>query len=163
MRRSDRLFHPLSVLVFAALAIVSYVALMRWRFPAGDLSNHFAYTLPILVPFVAFLFGRAQRIRELSLLELSIDVAVIAISMLRGLGYVPLVSGHVLFLTYAMARPGSRLTQITAALVMLQVVYLKFWVWHDAVSPALGIALGLLAAFALGSLGHKAQESVPPA
>lgn len=120
---------------------------MRWRFAGGNLSNHFAYVLPIIVPFVAFLFDRVKGIWETGWPELMIDLAVVATSILRGMGVVPLVSGHVLFLTYAIARPGSRLTRITASIVMLQVIYLKFFVWGDSITPATGIALGVVAAF----------------
>ena len=104
------------------------------------------YVLPIIVPFVAFLFDRADQFRKAGLLELSLDSAVVAISILRAFGGVPLVSGHALFLIYAIARPGSRLTKITAGLVMIQVLYMKFYLWHDLITPVTGTALGLLAA-----------------
>jgi hypothetical protein len=146
MRRSN-FFHPIFVLVCAVVGILTYVALVRWRFQGGDLSNHFFYTLPIIVPFVAFLFDRAARFWEAGWFELAIDGAVVVISILRAMGVVPFVSGHVLFLTYAIARPGSRLTRITALIVLLQVFYLKLFVWHDPVTPVTGIMLGLFAAF----------------
>lgn len=146
MRRSS-FFHPIFVLVSAVIGILIYVALVRWRFPGGDVSNHFFYTLPIIVPFVAFLFDRAERFWETGWFELAIDGAVVVTSILRAMGMVPLVSGHVLFLIYAIARPGSRLTRITALAVLLQVFYLKLFVWHDPLTPATGIMLGLFAAF----------------
>ena len=144
MRRNK--FHLLLVLSCTALVMLAYVGLMRWRYPGGDLSNNFMYVLPIIVPFVGFLFDRADQFRKAGLLELSLDRAVVAISILRAFGGVPLVSGHALFLIYAIARPGSRLTKITAGLVMIQVLYLKFNLWHDLITPVTGTALGLLAA-----------------
>jgi len=153
MRRNSFLFHPLVVLVCAGAGVLTYVVLVRWRFQGGNLTNHLVYTLPIIVPFVAFLFDRAQRVWETGWLELMIDLAVVATSILRAMGVVPLVSGHALFLTYAIARPGSRVTKITALIVMLQVIYLKFFVWHDPVTPATGILLGLFAAFVVRRLG----------
>jgi len=155
MRRSKLIYHPLSVLTFALLGVVSYVFWMRWRIPAGDLSNHFMYVLPIIVPFVAFLFSRAQRFSRSSWLELGIDALVVVTAIMRMVGDVPFVSGHALFLAYAMARPGSRLTYITAGLVMLQVVYLKIFVWHDLISPTLGVALGLAAALVVRRLRQE--------
>jgi hypothetical protein len=128
MRRSKLIFHPLVVLACAALVMLSYVAWMCWRFRGGDLSNHFMYVLPIIVPFVGFIFDRAKHFSEAVLVELILDSAVVITSIMRMIGVVPVVSGHALFLTYAMARPGSRLTKITAALVMLQVIYLEFLV-----------------------------------
>jgi hypothetical protein len=155
-------FHPLVVLASAALAIFGYGGMMRWRFPGGDLSNHFMYVLPIIVPCVAFIFDRARHFSETTLLALTVDSTVVVTSFLRMMGVVPLVSGHALFLTYAIARPGSRLTKITAALVMLQVIYLKFLVWHDWVSPITGITLGLLAAFIVRRLAPKTIARLAP-
>lgn len=162
MRRSRVVFHPLFVLASAALAMFGYAGLMRWRFPGGDLSNHFMYVLPIIVPCVSFIFDRARRFSEDTLSELTIDSAVVLTSFLRMMGIVPLVSGHALFLTYAIARPGSRLTKITAALVMLQVIYLKFLVWHDWVSPITGTILGLLAAFIIRRFTPKTIARLTP-
>jgi hypothetical protein len=153
-------FHPLFVLASAALAMFGYVGFMRWRIPGGDLSNHFMYVLPIIVPCVAFIFDRASHFS--GLIELTIDSAVVITSFMRMMGVVPLVSGHALFLTYAIARPGSRLTKITAALVMLQVIYLKFLVWHDWVSPITGITLGLLAAFIVRRFAPKTISRLTP-
>jgi hypothetical protein len=146
MRRSKFVFHPLFVLSSAALLMLAYISFMRWRHPGGDLSNNFMYVLPIIVPFVAFVFDRAEQFSGAGLLELILDCAVVFTSMMRALGDVPFVSGHALFLSYAIARPGSRLTKITAAAVMIQVIYLKLFLWHDLITPVTGTALGLLAA-----------------
>ena len=143
MRRNR--FRILFVLLGALLVMVSYVAFMRWRHPGGDLSNNFFYVLPIIVPFVAFVFDRAERLRSASLIELTIDCVVVGTAMMRVIGDVPFVSGHALFLTYAITRPGTWLTKVTASLVMMQVLYLKFFVWRDSITPVTGIALGLLA------------------
>lgn len=162
MRDRKIFFHPLVVLAAAAAAILCYVVMMRWRFPGGNLANHFFYTLPILVPFVAFLFDRARTFRDASLLDLTVDSAVVFTSIARGLALVPIVSGHVLFLTFAIVRPGSRLTKITAALVMLQVIYLKLVIWHDPVSPFAGIVLGTLAAYIVRRAAGKTTDSLTP-
>jgi hypothetical protein len=145
MRRSRLVFHPSFVLVCAALAILSYIAWMRWRFPGGNLWNNFFYVLPIIVPFVGFVFDRVRHLRASPLIELVVDCAIVGTALLRAAGDVPVVSGHALFLTYAITRPGSWLTKLTAGLVMLQVIYLKIFVWHDLVTPVAGITLGLLA------------------
>jgi len=92
---------------------------------------------------------------------LIVDSAVVAASIMRMMGGVPLVSGHALFLTYAIVRPGSRLTRITSALVMLQVIYLKFFVWHDWVSPITGLTLGLLAAFMVRRFARTIAKLTP--
>lgn len=141
--------------------MLSYVGLMRWRIRGGDLSNHFMYVLPIIVPCVAFIFDRAKHFSNATLVELILDSAVVITSFMRMMGVVPLVSGHALFLAYAIARPGSKLTKITAALVMLQVIFLKFFVWHDWVSPLTGIALGLLSAFIVRRFARPVAKLTP--
>lgn len=155
MRRSRIFFHPVFVLLSAAVAMALYAATMKWRFTGGDLRRHFMYVLPIMVPFVAFLFDRAAQIRTAGWPEWAIDFVVVATSIARALGAIPLISGHALFLTYAIARPGSWLTRVTALLVMLQVLYLKIFVWNDAVTPFTGIAAGLTAALLVRGLGAR--------
>lgn len=167
-------FHPVSVLICSLLGALLYALWVTWRFPGGDLSNHYIYVVPIVVPFIAFLFDRAEEICRNHLREpgafvigmetaragsrrrprayaggdysLVIDVLVIGISLLRMAGKVPLVSGHALFLVYAILRPGSKVTRIAAGIVMLEVIYLKFFVWHDLISPVTGTALAVGAA-----------------
>jgi hypothetical protein len=158
MRRSKLIYHPLAVLVYSGLGIILYVAFMRRRYPGGDLSHNFFYVLPIIVPFVAFVVDRARKSLNAGLIEFAIDIAVVVTAIIRALGGVPLVSGHALFLTYAIARPGTRLTRITAAIVMVQVIYLKLFVWHDLISPVTGAALGLLAAFIVRRLPRRATS-----
>lgn len=142
-----------------------YAAGMQWLFAGGDLRLHFIYNLPIIVPCVAFLFDRGARLKTEGWPEWAIDFVVIATSILRALGVIPLISGHVLFLTYAIARPGSRLTKITAVMVMVEVLYLKIFVWGDSVTPSTGIVAGLAAALIVRGLGARmiTQPLQPPA
>ncbi|HKP36135.1 MAG TPA: hypothetical protein VJT71_04700 [Pyrinomonadaceae bacterium] len=146
MRRNNLVFHPIAVSIVSVLFVLSYALWMRWRFPGGDLTNHYVYVLPIIVPFVAFLFDRARLIRDTGLLQWTLEILLVGVSILRMLGHVPFVSGHTLFLSYAIAAPGSRLTRITAVLVMMQVIYLKLFVWHDFITPVTGIFLGTVVA-----------------
>ena len=155
MRRSKILFHPAFVLLCAAVVMAIYAATMTWRFAGGDLRLHFIYVLPIIVPCMAFLFDRGTQMRTAGWPEWVIDFTVVAASILRALGVIPLISGHALFLTYAIARPGSRLTKVTALVVMLQVLYLKVFVWDDQVTPFTGIAVGLTAALIVRGLGAR--------
>ena len=155
MRRSRIFFHPVFVLLCGAVAMALYAATMKWLFAGGDLRRHLMYVLPIIVPFVAFLFDRGALLRTAGWPEWAIDFTVIAVSILRALGVIPLISGHALFLTYAIARPGSRLTKITALMVMLQVLYLKIFIWDDQVTPFTGIAAGLTAALIVRGLGAR--------
>ncbi|HKQ53751.1 MAG TPA: hypothetical protein VJT74_15350 [Pyrinomonadaceae bacterium] len=75
------------------------------------------------------------------------DALITGTAIWRALGHVPYVSGHSLFLTYSVLTARSRVLRLTAAVVLLQVIYLKYVVWHDWVSSTGGIILGAAAAF----------------
>lgn len=112
---------------------------------------------PIVVPFAAFLFDRAARRRQVTAFQLIIDVLVVGTAIWRVIGHVPYVSGHALFLTYALLSTRSRVAQIAAAVVMLQVIYLKYIVWGDWITSTIGIAVGILATLASMWLGAKSE------
>ena len=113
-----------------------------FRFPPS-----FFYVVPIVVPFVAFLLDRAEHFRETPAVQLMVDVVVVGFSMARVFTNVFPVSGHTLFLTYAIFGTRSPVVVVTASLLMLQVIYLKYFVWHDVVTSTSGIILGGLAAY----------------
>ena len=140
------IFHPVSVLTISIAAALIYALWVTSRFPGGNLTHHYIYVVPVVVPFVAFLFDRASRMHVTSLPAAATDALVVFISLLRMLGQVPLISGHALFLGYAALRPGSIVTRVSAALLLAETVYLKFFVWHDPISPTIGIALAIAAA-----------------
>lgn len=146
MSSRSLLFRPFAVLISSLAGALVYAVWATWRQSGAGLTNQYVYVVPIIVPFIAFLFDRSRVIREVSLITLVLDALVVGTAMMRVIGNVPFVSGHALFLTYAMLRPGSSVTRITAALVMLEVVYLKVLVWHDLITPLTGITLGLVAA-----------------
>ena len=123
-----------------------YALYATLRFSGDKLSGQYLYVVPIIIPFVSFLFERAERIRQSNLIQLAIDALVVGTAIWRVIGNVPFISGHALFLTYALLSSRSRFTQITAAIVMLEVIYLKYVVWHDWITLTGGIVLGSLAA-----------------
>lgn len=129
----------------ACLGALLYMGWVTLRFPGGDLTHHYIYVVPVVVPAVAFLFDRMERFREETVVQRVIDLAVVAVATMRMMGHLPLISGHALFLTHAIIRPGSILTRLTAAAVMLEVIYLKLLVWNDPVSPAVGVILASVA------------------
>ena len=113
--------------------------------------------VPIIVPFVAFLFDRAERFRQSSILQFVVDALVIGTAMGRVIGNVPYVSGHTLFLTYCLLSTRSRVARVTAAIVLLQVTYLKYFVWHDLITSTSGIVLGALAVFVVWWLKERSR------
>ncbi len=140
------IFHPLVVLLVSVLAAVLYALYASLRFSSGDLWGHYYYVAPIVVPFVAFLMARAENFARLKAIALIVDGLVVGVAVFRGLGHVPYISGHTLFLIYALFSTRTRVVQVTAAVVLLQVMYLKYVVWHDWLTPTSGLALGALAA-----------------
>lgn len=134
-----------------------YALYATLRFPGDSLWGQYFYVTPIVVPFAAFLFDRAARRRKVNAFQLIADALVVATAMWRALGHVPYISGHTLFLTYALLSTRSRVAQITAGVVMLQVIYLKYIVWGDWITSTNGIVLGILAALVRMWLGAKAD------
>ncbi len=157
--RRIKLFHPVVVLgtaVLAALAAAAIVTIVL----EGELEWFLLYySVPIGVPFVAFLFDRAERRATLTRGQWLIDVPLVGLALTRAVVPVPLISGHALFLAYALLTTRSRVARWTAAAVLLQVAYVKIVLWHD---PTLfgGALLGAAAAWAFGRL---ASVFDPPA
>jgi hypothetical protein len=155
-------FHPLTVLFFSLIGASLYAFYATLRFSGDKLSGIYFYVVPIVIPFVAFLFDRAERFRQSNLIQLTVDILVVGTAMWRVIGNVPFISGHALFLTYALLSTGSRVAQITAAIVMLQVIYLKYIVWHDWITLTSGIVLGLLTALITWRFRKTDVEGVMP-
>lgn len=149
------IFHPLIVLGLSLTGAALYALYATLRFPGGSLWVQYYYVTPIVVPFAAFLFDRAARRRQVTAYQLIVDVLVVGTAMWRVIGHVPYISGHALFLTYTLLSTRSRVAQISAAIVMLQVIYLKYIVWGDWITSTNGIALGILGALARMWFGAK--------
>ena len=108
MSRRSFIFHPLVVLFCSLLGAAAYAAYVTLRHPAEARGGQYVYVVPIVVPFVAFLFDRAEKFPGDGRLQLALDVLVTGTAMWRALGHVPYVSGHSLFLTYCVLTARSR-------------------------------------------------------
>jgi hypothetical protein len=86
---------------------------------------------------------------------LVIDLAIVVVALARAAGFIPLVSGHVLFLTYALVTGNSWVVRVPAALVLIHVLYLKIFLWHDLLSLGGGLCLACLAAVACRRVSRK--------
>ena len=133
----------------AVAAVVAGILLFT---PRASWAHYLSYDVPIAVPFVLFLRERWHGRAAWHGAWRTVDLGVVAVALLRpasihlGFGALPpFVSGHALFLTYAALATRSPLVRCTAAAVMLQVLYLKVFVWTDP-SVFGGAALGILAA-----------------
>jgi hypothetical protein len=107
---------------------------------------------------VSFLLDRAERLQQWKIVGLVVDFMVVGTAMMRVVSNLPYVSGHTLFLTYAILSPASRVTRITASLVLMEVIYLKYFVWHDPVTSSIGIVLGIIAALIAHRFGKREQQ-----
>jgi len=142
----EKLFHPLSILLVSLTAALIYSIYATLRFSGDKLLNQYYYVVPIVVPFVIFLLKRAENFRQKTLIQLIIDATVVLTAMWRVIGDLPFVSGHTLFLTYFIFTLNFNVGRILAVIVMLEVLYLKFFVWNDWISAIVGIVLGAIAA-----------------
>jgi hypothetical protein len=130
-------------LLCAALgtALVCAVAMLRY---SGEQQFYFLYyNVPIAAPFSAFVLERLLRRRGLPLAVF--DVGVVSLALTRAVFPVPGYSGHVLFLLYALFSGRSKSVRVLSALVLAQVLVVKFAFWNDFVTPAGAAAIAALA------------------
>lgn len=144
--RRQLIFHPLTVLAVSLLAAGVFALFVTLLFD-GEFGWYLLYYFtPIGIPFVAFLFDRAEGYSLRSKASWILDLVVLIPALTRMFIRLPLVSGHALFLTYCLLSARSTVARITAFLVLLQVAYLKIFVTHDTALIG-GILAGCLAAF----------------
>jgi hypothetical protein len=139
------LFRPLSVFLISVTSTILFMIAIVVLSHGKKSFFSLYYVAPIGIPFVAFIFDRAERANRFSKKQIYIDSIIVVASLLRTEFPIPFYSGHSLFLTYAMLTSKTWVAQLTAIAVMLQVLYLKIFVWHDYEVFG-GIALGVIAA-----------------
>lgn len=137
------LFRPISVLTIALVSTFLFGILIALIFRGERRNSILIYSVPIGIPFVAFLFDRAQAGRDK---RWFLDAPILILAFLRSLFPVPLISGHALFLTYALLTGRSKLTHITTVIIFAEVIYFKAFVWQDATLIG-GTIAGLIASF----------------
>lgn len=130
--RRRLVFHPAMVLLVSALAASIFALFVHLAFE-GELRRFLLYYFtPIGIPFVGFVFDRAEQYKSASTASWVIDLAVLIPALIRALVPIPLISGHALFLSYSLLTSRSRIARITSLLVLLQVAYIKIFLWRDA-------------------------------
>ena len=155
------------VLLFS-LAGAALVGLYLLRFPfvratVFDPAATFQYVVPLTVPLIAFMFERVEHVREANFFQHGVDFLVFGLAVGRVVGDVPYVSGHTLILSYILLQSKSRLVRISAIVVLVQTLFLKYFMWHDFVTSNVGIALGsILAALVVLSKKILDSKTFPP-
>lgn len=159
-------FHPAARLLIAVIGAVIFATLIITFFSGEirtflqpldvSLQDRMAflliYDVPISIPFVLFLFDRLIMFHETRLTGKAFDLVVLIIALARAFKPVPLVSGHALFLTYALFTSPSRLTRAASLIVLIEVAYFKILLWKDSTIIG-GFIAGLIAAYLLRKFG----------
>ena len=123
-----------------------------------DPSGTFQYFVPLMVPMIAFMFERVEHGPEANFFQHGVDFLVFSLAVGRVVGNVPYISGHTLLLSYALVCSRSWIVRIPAILVLGQTLYLKYFVWHDFVTPNVGLVLGCVLAFVVYLLPKPKPE-----
>ncbi len=145
-RLRELAFRPWTIGVVSLLAGLVYGAYGAANSSGAARLHHLSYMTPIAVPFVAFTIERLENLLTLKMWPLLLDALVVALALSRVFYPVPFISGHVLFLTYALLTVRRRVSRVFAALVLLQTLVLKVFFWRDLRTPFGGIILGVLGA-----------------
>lgn len=105
------------------------------------------YMVPITVPFVAFVLARLETFSQTTWPQRILDVCVLTLAILRNFVEIPFISGHALFLTYCLFSTRTIVARVTAAIVLVVVILMKWFNWGDIYTPSGGFLLGSGAAF----------------
>lgn len=138
------LTHPLAVLGWSALATGATALALQ---PViADRFWLYTYFLPIAAPFAAFCLDRLARLRAIGWRQWALELPLIALALARATQPIPLISGHALFLAYALLTVRSATARWLAFAVYLSVAYMKIAEIGDPVT----LVGGSLAGFAAG-------------
>jgi hypothetical protein len=103
----------------------------------------FQYFVPLMVPVFAFMIERVQHVRKANFFQHGVDFLVFGLAVGRVVGgRVEYISGHTLLLSYMLVSTRSNIVRVTSILVLVQALFLKFYVWGDFVTSNVGMLLG---------------------
>ena len=108
-----------------------------------DPGGTFWYFVPLMVSCFAFMMERVQHVRQANFFQHGVDFLVfgLAVGRVTG-GDVRYISGHTLLLSYMLVSSRSNIVRITSILVLVQTLFLKYYVWGDFVTSNVGMLLG---------------------
>ena len=119
-----------------------------------DPGGTFWYFVPLLVPCLAFMIERVQHVRQANFFQHGVDFLVFGLAVGRVTGDVRYVSGHTLLLSYMLVSSRSNIVRIASTLVLVQTLYLKYYVWGDFVTSNVGLVLGCALALSVWLAGY---------
>ncbi len=125
-----------------------------------DPGGTFWYFVPLMAPCIGFMLERVQHVRQANFFQHGVDFLVfgLAVGRVTG-GEVRYISGHTLLLSYMLVSSRSNIVRITAVLVLIQTLYLKYYVWGDFVTSNVGLVLGCALALIVWLISKRAQHS----
>lgn len=108
-----------------------------------DPGGTFQYFVPLMVPCFAFMLERIENVRKPNFFQHGVDFLVFGLAVGRVTGKEVLhISGHTLLLSYILVSSRSTLVRIASILVLVQTLFLKYYVWHDFVTSNVGLVSG---------------------
>ena len=153
-----RLFQPRLVLLCSLIgaALVGLYLLSSDYVRATVLKpgGTFQYFVPLMVPCFAFMLERVEHVRKANFFQHGVDFLVFGLAVGRVTGDVRYVSGHTLLLSYMLLSSRSNIVRIASILVLVQTLYLKYYVWGDFVTSNVGLVLGCALAFSVWLAGY---------
>ena len=158
----QRLSQPAATLITATAVTLLYALWIIIRHEGWKEWWLLYYFAPITFPFVCFLIERANTLHTANVppWPWMVDLPVLALSITRAFYALPIISGHAFFLSYALLTTRTRPARISAALVLVEVAYLKILLWHDWTLFG-GIAAAAIAAAILFRLQKISISACP--
>ena len=121
-----------------------------------DPGGTFQYFVPLMVPCFAFMIERVQHVRKANFFQHGVDFLVFALAVGRVVGdEVRYISGHTLLLSYMLVSSKSNIVRIASILVLVQTLFLKYYLWGDFVTSNVGLVLGCLLALIVKWVSKK--------
>ena len=140
-------FQPMNVFVVLLGGAVGLAVMKILQAGGFDRSYYVYYYIPMLAPFGAYAADRFRQRQRMRSFHWVVDLVVLVISVMRAFRpFPPFISGHAFFLTYVIMATQSWTARLAAGVIMLEVIYLKLFAWHDATLFG-GIAAGLVCGY----------------
>lgn len=157
------IFQPRFVLLCsltgAALVGLYLLSFDYVRATVSDPGGTFQYFVPLMVPCFAFMIERVQHVRKANFFQHGVDFIVFGLAVGRVMGQeVFHISGHTLLLSYMLVSSSSRIVRIASILVLVQTLFLKYYVWGDFVTSNVGLACGCALALIVRSVSSRFSE-----
>ena len=101
------------------------------------------YQLPVFIVFGLFGVDRYRHRSRVARGQWLLDGSVALLSASRTVMWFLPLSGHALFLTYAIGTSTSKMVRAIALLVMIEAVVIKHFWLHDDLTPWVGMVVGI--------------------